>query len=367
MSNLFQHSIDLILAHQAPTGAYIAAPNFGAYAFSWFRDGSFIAHAMGRVGEHTSATRFHRWAGDVLRRYTPKMTQLIARHQAAESITLDDQMHTRFTLDGVESDAGWTNFQLDGYGTWLWAVADHLERTGDIALYTALRPQVVALVQYLGVFWQMPCYDCWEEFGDKIHTATLAALCGGVRAIGDYDPTLGVQALANEMQTFVLTHCVEQSRLIKFLGNGALDASLIGIAIPYRLLATDDPRMQATIAKIEADLVRGGVHPYLDDTYYGGGAWLLLTAWLGWYYVNSNNAARAVELRDWVAARQPPPAHCLNRCRRRCSRRIIIMAGSRGGARSRRRCCGRMRCVLFSNRFSTYQRPRELLPDEREP
>ena len=223
MPNLFQHSIDLIRAHQAPSGAYVASPNFDTYAYSWFRDGSFIAHAMDRVGEHASAAQFHRWAGGVIARYTLKITQLIARQQAGEPITLGEQMHTRFTLDGEESDANWTNFQLDGYGTWLWALAAHLERTGDTTLYVDLRPQVVTLVQYLAVFWQTPCYDCWEEFGDKLHTATLAALYGGVRAIGTYDSTLGVQALAAEIHTFVLTQSVHDGHLIKFLGNLAVD------------------------------------------------------------------------------------------------------------------------------------------------
>lgn len=301
MPNLFQHSVDLILAHQAPSGAYVASPNFDTYAYSWFRDGSFIAHAMDRVGEHASAARFHRWAGSVLARYTPKIQQLLARRQAGDPIPLRDQMHTRFTLDGLESDADWTNFQLDGYGTWLWALADHLERTGDRTLYSDLRPQVVILAKYLSAFWQTPCYDCWEEFGDNVHTATLAALYGGLQAIGRYDATLDVQPLATTIQTFILEHCVENGHLIKFLGNDAVDASLLGAATPYQLLPNDDPRILATIAKIETDLLRGGVCRYLDDTYYGGGAWLLLTAWLGWHHAEAGNLARASELRDWVA------------------------------------------------------------------
>lgn len=306
MQNLFHHSIDIILAHQSPSGAYIASPNFDTYAYSWFRDGSFIAHAMDRVGEHESARRFHRWASGVLARYTPKIEQLIVRRQAGEPITLNEQMHTRFTLDGQESDADWTNFQLDGYGTWLWALANHLERTADQVLYAELRPQIVLLARYLAAFWQTPCYDCWEEFGDKVHTATLAALYGGLQSIGAYDPTLDVQPLASAIQTFMLEQCVEHGHFIKFLGNNAVDASLLGAATPYRVLPSNDPRIRATVAKIESDLVRGGVCRYLDDTYYGGGAWLLLTAWLGWYHAEAGNWARAAELRDWVAAQATP-------------------------------------------------------------
>lgn len=302
MPKLFQHSVDLILSHQAPSGAYVASPNFNTYAYSWFRDGSFIAHAMDLAGQHGSAARFHRWAAGVLERYTPKIERLIARRQRGETIALEHQMHTRFTLDGLESDADWTNFQLDGYGTWLWALADHLQRTGDRPLYAELRPQVVMLTRYLHAFWSTPCYDCWEEFGDKVHIATLAALYGGLRAIGEYDQTLGAQALAGQIRAFVLDNGVLDGHLIKFIGNPAVDAGLIGAATPYRLLPAGDPRMAATIAKIEADLLRGGVRRYLDDTYYGGGAWLLLTAWLGWHYAETANHARAAELRDWVVA-----------------------------------------------------------------
>ncbi len=79
MSDLFQHSIDVILKNQAPSGAYIASPNFPTYAYSWLRDGSFIAHAMDRVGQHDSSARFHRWVGGVVRRYHAKLDDLLAR------------------------------------------------------------------------------------------------------------------------------------------------------------------------------------------------------------------------------------------------------------------------------------------------
>jgi len=51
-----------------------------------------------------------------------------------------------------------------------------------------------------------------------------------------------------------------------------------------------------SFAKIEADLRQGGgVHRYATDTYYGGGEWVLLTAWLGWYYtkIGANEKALA--------------------------------------------------------------------------
>ena len=35
---------------------------------------------------------------------------------------------TRFTFDGQPGSDPWWDFQLDGYGTWLWAVHAHAAR-----------------------------------------------------------------------------------------------------------------------------------------------------------------------------------------------------------------------------------------------
>jgi GH15 family glucan-1,4-alpha-glucosidase len=309
MSTLYDQSVTLILEHQAPSGAYIASPNFSTYAYSWLRDGSFIAHAMDRAEHHASATRFHRWVAAVLERYANKMDTLMTRAAAGEVIRLEDQMHTRFTLDGVEADEEWTNFQLDGYGTWLWALIDHVQRTGNGAFYAEMRPQVLRLVRYIETFWQRPCYDCWEEWGDKIHMSTLAAVYGGVQALAIYDPAAVPATLAAAIKTFVLEHGVHEGYLVKFVGSALVDASVLGVATPYRLLAADDPRMVATVTRIEADLRRGGVCRYRDDTYYGGGAWVLLAAWLGCYYTETGNVHQAQELRDWVAAQADAQGH----------------------------------------------------------
>jgi GH15 family glucan-1,4-alpha-glucosidase len=309
MRNLFQHSIATILAHQHPGGAYVASPSFDTYAYCWLRDSSFIAHAMDRAGHPESAARFHRWVGSTLGRHAGKIDRLIARQSAGEPIALADQMHTRFMLDGQESAADWTNFQLDGYGTWLWALADHAQRADGQTLYAGLRPQVAQLARYLTAFWQTPCYDLWEEFGDKVHVSTLAALYGGLRALADYDPSLATAQIADDIRRFVLARGVADGHLVKYLGSSAVDASLIGAAVPYGLLAPDNPLMVATIARVERDLRRGGVYRYLDDTYYGGGEWLLLAAWLGWYYVEAGRPGAARELRAWVAAQADAQAN----------------------------------------------------------
>src|SRR6185369_15376388 len=57
---------------------------------------------------------------------------------------------------------------------------------------------------------------------------------------------------------------------------------------------------------MESTIVRdGGLHRYAEDSYYGGGAWVLLTAWLGWYYIELAN-----QRPDLLASLEPKIQTC---------------------------------------------------------
>ena len=70
------------------------------------------------------------------------------------------------------------------------------------------------------------------------------------------------------------------------------------------MLEPDDPIIQATVDCIETELRSddGGVHRYPCDTYYGGGEWILLAAWLGWYYVEVEQWEKAKTIKTWIEA-----------------------------------------------------------------
>jgi GH15 family glucan-1,4-alpha-glucosidase len=94
---------------------------------------------------------------------------------------------------------------------------------------------------------------------------------------------------------------VQNGHFIKHFGSKEVDANLIGLATPYRIIAPDDPKMCATINRIETELSQGGgLHRYLGDTYFGGGEWILLTAWLGWYWAERGERDRARQLLNWI-------------------------------------------------------------------
>ncbi len=304
MNDLFQRSVNIILQNQTQSGAYLASPNFPTYHYCWFRDGSFIAYAMDLVGEHESARRFHQWAATAVSARAEVVERAIAKASRREPLTGTDYLHTRYAPDGTEvAGVEWPNFQLDGFGTWLWALGEHARLTRGAH---SLPPQWLRaaghLADYLTALWALPCYDCWEEFPNRVHPHTLAAIFGGLAAHSgltgaDHGPTLSA------IQEFVRRRGAAKGGFAKFIGSQEVDASLLGLAVPYGVVAPDDPLMLTTVHRIEQELRRGGgVHRYAADTYYGGGEWVLLTAWLGWYYAQAGEWDKAQNTLRWVEA-----------------------------------------------------------------
>jgi GH15 family glucan-1,4-alpha-glucosidase len=314
MNDLYRQSIDIVLRNQSKSGAYVASPSFPEYAYCWLRDGSFTAYAMDRVGEHGSARAFFRWVHGVLRRYAHKVEHILSLPD--EALREADYLHTRYTLDGAEARGSWWNFQLDGYGTWLWALAEHIGMTGDTALLEEMLPGVELTLRYLERLWMRPNYDYWEEHRDKVHTSTLASLYGGAKAAGElltrHAMTIRVDpgVLASRISEFARANCVRDGHLVKYVGSDAVDASLLVAGTPFRLYEPGDPVMLATASKIEHDLAHDGlgrgVHRYALDTYYGGGEWVLLSALLGWHYAELGDRSNAERCLAWIEAQVGP-------------------------------------------------------------
>ena len=218
IDELRRRSVEVIRAGQHESGGYVASPTFSQYGYSWLRDGSFIADAMSRVGEVASAEAFFDW-----------VARIVERGFGFEA---------RYTLEGERDPSEWPHRQHDGWGLWLWALRQHAavpgggDRWRDPAAVTATHLESVR---------EEPCVDWWEE-REGVHAATLACIAAGLG--DDLDLSRAEERLDGSL--LVLT----------FLGFGPVDVTpLVGPG--------------------------GGVHRHLDDTYYGGGEWLLLTALLG--------------------------------------------------------------------------------------
>lgn len=311
---LAYHSREVIQAGQAETGALIACPTFPVYRYSWLRDGSFCAHALDRIGQSGRAAAFFRWIGRTLAHQEIKVQTALERFQAGEKLAAADFLNTRYTLDGTAEagDSEWWNFQLDGYGTWVWALDEHLRRFPDEKLREELRPAVELTARYLAAFWRLPNYDCWEENLEDVHPATLAAIYGGLVAASRLYPANPVcqaaKIQANAIRRLVKARGLYRGSLVKSLGREDVDASLLGAGVPYGLLPVRGKIMQETLGRIARELVApdGGVYRYARDVYYGGGEWLLLTGWLGWYYALAGQREKAQDCLQWIARQALP-------------------------------------------------------------
>jgi GH15 family glucan-1,4-alpha-glucosidase len=228
VADLRTRSIEVIAAGQAPSGAYTAAPTFGPYRdYCWFRDGSFIADAMSRIWETSSAERFFDWGAEIVR--------------AKPSGPWD----TRYRLDGSRDETSWwPHHQLDGVGLWAWATRNHVARHGVASRWDDAMELVTA---YLSSHWRDSCVDWWEE-REGVHAVTIGSIWAGN----------GGDELARASRAACTAERLDGSH-----------AFLVALGL------VDGSHLERT----EREL---GYHRHIDDEYYGGGEWPILAAFTGW-------------------------------------------------------------------------------------
>jgi GH15 family glucan-1,4-alpha-glucosidase len=306
---LADRSVRVLREGQAASGAYIASPNFGTYHYAWLRDGAFCAHAMDLAGERASAAAFHGWVAKSVEAHRTLIEAAIAGVEAGRHLPPEAFPPARYTLEGAleEPDAGeeWPNFQVDGYGMWLWALAEHL---GDRPLGDDLAATVTLVARYLRATWRLHCYSCWEELDGGEHGSTLGAAVAGLAAAATLlgDKTFG--EAADAVRASLTCRFVVDGRFGRGPADPRLDGSLLWLAVPFGVLPSEHPLIVETVAAVRRELAGpgGGVYRYLGDTYYGGGQWLLLTSSLAWHLARVGDREGAVAAQDWVRAQALP-------------------------------------------------------------
>jgi GH15 family glucan-1,4-alpha-glucosidase len=225
---LHERSVEIIRAGQAESGAYSAAPTFPVYRdYCWFRDGSFVAEAMSRVGETESAERFFDWCAAVVRA-DPR-----------------GPWDSRYRLDGAHDPVDWwPHRQYDGLGLWVWAMRNHVARHRTAARWD---DAAAATTAFLAEHWHEPCHDWWEE-REGVHAVTLGCIWAAVR-----DDRIAAAARES----------CDRERV-----DGS-HAFLVVLGLEGGEILE---RVELTLR----------YHRHADDAYYGGGEWPVLAGLVGW-------------------------------------------------------------------------------------
>ena len=298
----FQESIDAILRNQADSGAIVASPDFAQYQFCWLRDGSFSSFALDRAGEYEASARYHSWVNDAIGGISGIIDDVIEKMLRGDDVDPSIMPPARFALDGTSVIDDWPNFQIDGYGTWLWSLGQHLIESNKSSVPNEWRSSVARAARYLATFALTPCFDVWEENGSAVHTSTLACVYGGLTTAADMldDPDLRATARAVKIR---IHEAVMNGVYAKSSENSDVDASELWLFTPFHAVDIRDRAFSETVATIEDRLnLYGGIRRYSTDVYFGSGAWPVLTASFGWHAVATGDIEKAKRCLAWVAA-----------------------------------------------------------------
>ena len=336
VDRLYRRSLVVLkLMSDEREGGIIAAPEFdetfsrcGGYAYCWGRDAAYIATAIDRAGYSEMTRRFYRWT---LKVQNP-----------------DGSWDQRHYLDGFLAPC-W-GMQIDETGSILWGMWRHFEETGDRSFLEEVWDAVERGAEFLTGFLDpetglpRPSRDLWEE-RDGEHTYSAAAVFGGLigaaeiaRAKGRMDRAKAWRKAAEgireavarlwnpEREAFLrgLKRAVSREEYEEAVRAGkrvvtetdskgyvtyrvwedpVIDASLLGVSVPFDLFPADDERVAKTAAAVERYLgtsPAGGIKRYEDDPYIGGNPWIITTLWLARYLVKAGRMEEALRWFRWA-------------------------------------------------------------------
>ncbi|QMU69125.1 glycoside hydrolase family 15 protein [Streptacidiphilus sp. P02-A3a] len=290
------------------TGALAAAPTTSLpeeiggqrnwdYRYSWLRDSSAMLAALGGIGYLDEAQRFGEW---LLRTTAGRAEDLQIMYGLGGERLLHEVELSH--LDGYRDSSpvhvgngAWNQFQLDTYGELLAAtlMIFQLRGTPPVGRAAGFLRDVVELNI---ARWQEMDEGIWEIRDARRHyvfsklMAWLAVDCG-VR-IMDLTPELAQvpglrerwEAARGEIRTALETRGVDADTgaFLQAFDHSAMDASSLQVGL-RGFLPSDDPRILATIDRIEAEITRKGhVYRYLSEDGLVGseGSFVFCTLWM---------------------------------------------------------------------------------------
>jgi GH15 family glucan-1,4-alpha-glucosidase len=290
----------------APTGGIVAAPTTSLpeqiggtrnwdYRFCWLRDATLTLLALMNAGYYDEASAWRNW---LLRAAAGAPAQMHIMYGLAGERRLPE-MELPWLPGYAGSqpvrigNAAHAQLQLDVYGEVMDAL--HQARKGGLPESDADWAFQHELLQHLESVWREPDQGMWEVRGPAQHftyskVMAWVALDRGIR----YAETLKVdgalgrwRALRDAIHAEVCERGFDAGRgaFVQAYGSTELDASLLLIPTTG-FLPPDDPRVVATIAAVERELVVDGfvlrydTRTTKDGLPPGEGAFLACTFWL---------------------------------------------------------------------------------------
>jgi GH15 family glucan-1,4-alpha-glucosidase len=262
-----------------PTGGIVAAPTTSLpekiggvrnwdYRYCWLRDASLTLIAMLNAGLHEEATEWRAWliraiAGD------PADLQImygIAGERRLDEWEVDWLPGFADSLPIRVGNAASRQLQLDVFGEVMNAAWLTLESGADGSKpgFAILR----AMLNWLSHGWQKPDSGIWEVRGPArhfTHSKVMAwvAFDRAIRMHKDHEFSGPVEqwiACRDEIRDTVLRDGWNEQKqsFTQYFGGDELDASLLQMPI-VGFLQADDPKVVATVAAIERELVVDGL------------------------------------------------------------------------------------------------------------
>ena len=288
----------------APTGAIVAAPTTSLpeaiggprnwdYRYCWPRDATFALYGLSLLGYHDEAGRFLEFVARISDAHPPPL-QVCYRVDGSTQVAERELAH----LSGYRGsrpvrigNAAAEQRQLDSYGEVLDAAYTYAKwRKGiEPGIWQAL----TKLVDYAAAHWMEPDESIWEVRGGRQQFVYSKVMCWvaldrAVKLARRYKLP-GNPAWArvrDEIRRTVLARGYSRRRhaFTQTYDSTVLDSSLLLLPL-LRFLSPHEPRMEATIRRIQQDL---GAHTLVaryentDSDGVGGpeGAFSICTFWL---------------------------------------------------------------------------------------
>lgn len=312
----------------APTGGIVAAVTTSLpeqlggernwdYRYCWLRDATMTLLAFMNLGYYEEAAAWRKW---LMRSVAGNPEQMQIMYGLAGERRLPEQ--TLPWLTGYEGSApvrigngAATQRQLDVYGE----VADAMSQAIRAGLPRHPRGAAIfrVILPYLGSIWEQPDEGIWEIRGEPQHfthskvmawvafdrAATLAEPTEEGRAQAQH-----YRAVADRIHAQVCSRGIdtEHGHFVQAYGSTHTDASLLQIALTG-FLPPDDPRVVATVARIESTLMRDGLLLRYDTAHGvdgldpGEGTFLVCSFWLADVYVLQGRMTDAQRLFERLA------------------------------------------------------------------